>query len=98
MSTRRVPAASGHRCGDSAISSALAWTERTKRSPRPGERSSYQAAAFCSSASAIGLKRTRLLATEALFEAGEDLLGGDRFHAACIDVVDASLDLGLPIL
>src|SRR5215470_8969522 len=47
--------------------------------------------------SAIGLKRTRLLATEALLETGEDVLGGDRLDATTVDVVDSSLDLGLPV-
>jgi gamma-glutamyl-gamma-aminobutyrate hydrolase PuuD len=40
----------------------------------------------------------RLLATEAKLEAGEDLLGRNRRDAPRVDVVHASLDLGLPVL
>src|ERR1019366_10076987 len=67
-----------------------------KRAPRPPTRSSYQEAASCSSASARGLKRRRLLATEALLETSEDLVGRNCRNLASIDVLDATLDFAFP--
>ena len=60
--------------------------------------SSNQEAASCSSDSARGLKRRRLLATEALLETSEDLVGRNGRDSAGIDVSDSTLDFRFPVL
>ena len=96
--TRRTPPIKGHRCGDSTISPARWRMAAMKRAPRPATRSSYQEAASCSSASARGLKRRRLLATEAPLETSEDLVCRYSRYSASIDVLDAPLNFGFPVL
>src|ERR1700690_2615771 len=64
----------------------------------PFSRQNLATRSCFSSASARGLNRRRLLATKALLKTGEDLVGRDGRDSAGIDVFDAALDLGFPVL
>lgn len=44
------------------------------------------------------MKRRRLLATEALLETSEDLVGWNGRDSASPDMLDATADFGLPVL